>query len=135
MNVPRHDEAWTAQGDPAADGRRVAAMYRGDGVRVEVASGTRLQGHDAIARQAHGFFLAVPDAVCTWRNVSEAADGTVTLEWTFTGTHTGDIEGWPARGEAVQLMGVSVCDMDGDLIREERAYWDWSALLAPTKPS
>ena len=34
------------------------------------------------------------------------------------------------RGEAVELHGVSVCQMDGDLIREERVYWDTATLLA-----
>lgn len=129
MSIPKHDEAWTAQGDPAADAHRVAALYSEDGIRFEVGMATRLEGREAIARQAEGFFHAVPDAVCTWRAVTEGP-GAVTIEWTFTGTHTGDLEGWPARGEAVDLMGVSVCEMDGDLIKEERAYWDWWGLLA-----
>jgi hypothetical protein len=38
--------------------------------------------------------------------------------------------GWPAHGEKVELHGVSVCQMEGDLIREERVYWDTATLLA-----
>jgi hypothetical protein len=52
------------------------------------------------------------------------------VEWTFRGTHTRDLPGLPARGEDIALHGVSVCVMDGDLIREERVYWDAATLLA-----
>jgi hypothetical protein len=49
-----------------------------------------------------------------------------------------DLEGHPhgrdarlaPRGEQVELHGVSVCEMAGDLIREERVYWDTATLLA-----
>ena len=57
-------------------------------------------------------------------------DGWTTIEWTFRGTHRGDLPGLPARGEDVCLEGVSVCRMEGDLIREERVYWDAATLLA-----
>jgi hypothetical protein len=30
----------------------------------------------------------------------------------------------------VELHGVSVCEMDGDLIKTERVYWDGATLLA-----
>jgi len=76
------------------------------------------------------YLTAVPDAVCTGRKVSEAPTGTVTIEWTWAGTHRSDADGWPARGDDVRLLWVSVCDMEGDLIREERVYWDVATLLA-----
>jgi hypothetical protein len=62
------------------------------------------------------------------RGVFEAGDIT-TLEWTFRGTHTGDVDGFPARGEAIHLDGVSVCIMEGELVKEERVYWDAATLF------
>lgn len=124
MAIPPHDQAWSS-----GDAGQVARMYQESGVRYEVAPGARLEGREAISRQAAMYFHAVPDAVCTWRKVCEAAD-TVTIEWSWDGTHQGDVDGWPARGERVHLEGVSVCDMEGALIREERVYWDSAALSA-----
>jgi steroid delta-isomerase-like uncharacterized protein len=55
---------------------------------------------------------------------------TVAVEWTWSGTHTGDFEGWPATGKAFVLEGCNILELDGGLIRNERAYWDWESLRA-----
>jgi steroid delta-isomerase-like uncharacterized protein len=126
MTVPRLAEAWNAR-----SGEAVAQAFAPDGVRVEYAlPGARLEGRAAIAAHTQGYVHALPDCVLEIRGVSEGGDGTVTVEWTFRGTHTGDLPGLPARGEQVALEGVSVCRMDGALIREERVYWDAATLLA-----
>jgi hypothetical protein len=134
MTVPRHDEAWSAR--HGGNGKLVAEMYHEDGVRFEVAHGVRLEGRTAIAETAQGYLDAVPDAVCEWRKVSEAPNGTVTIEWTWRGTHTGNSpDWWPPKNEDIYVEGVSVCDMDDDLIREERVYWDWKTILGEQPPS
>jgi hypothetical protein len=104
-------------------------MYREAGVGHEVAPGPKLEGREAIAKQAATSFHSVPDAVCTRRKVSEAPD-TVTIEWSWDGAHLGDVEGRPAKGERVDLKSVGVCGMHGGLIREQRVYRDSAALLA-----
>jgi len=108
-------------------------MFTDDGVRIEAAfPGARLQGHDEIARQCQMWMDAAPPGVVEHRSVSESADGrTVTIEWTYTGVHTGEsVEAWPPKGEQVELLGASVFEMEGDLIREERVYWDVATRLA-----
>jgi hypothetical protein len=98
-------------------------MYTENGVRHQIAlPEVKLQGREAIAGAAQGLIDVVPDEVVEIRKVSEGSNGTV--------THTGDAPGWPAKNEAVNLVGVSVCDMEGDLIKEERVYWDTATLLA-----
>jgi steroid delta-isomerase-like uncharacterized protein len=127
MAVPNHKETWSAQ-----DGRAVAAMFTEDGVRVEAAfPGARLQGREEIARQCQMWMDATPGFL-EHRNVTESADGrTVTVEWTYRGSHTGDtVKAWPPRGERVELLGVSVFEMRGELVQEERVYWDGATLLA-----
>ena len=126
MGVPDIGGTWSSK-----SGKNVAGMYKEDGVRHQIAlPEVRLTGREAIAGAAQGLIDVVPDEVVEIRKVSEASNGTVTVEWVFKGTHTGDAPGWPAKNEAVNLVGVSVCDMDGDLIKEERVYWDTATLLA-----
>ena len=125
MAVPKLEAAWNAR-----SGAAVSETFTPDGVRVEYAlPGARLEGREAIAAHTHGYIHAVPDCRLEIRGVSEH-DGLAVVEWTFLGTHTGDLPGLPARGEEIALAGVSVCAMEGDLIREERVYWDAATLLA-----
>jgi steroid delta-isomerase-like uncharacterized protein len=126
MTVPRLEQAWNARSGPA-----VSEAFAPDGVRVEYAlPGARLEGRAAIAAHTQAYVDAVPDCTLEIRGMTEGTNGEVTVEWTFRGTHTRDLPGLPARGEPVALDGVSVCRMDGDLIREERVYWDAATLLA-----
>jgi steroid delta-isomerase-like uncharacterized protein len=126
MAVPDIGGTWSSR-----SGQTVASMYTENGVRHQIAlPEARLEGRDAIAGAAQGLIDVVPDEVVEVRKVSEGTNGTVTVEWVFKGTHTGDAPGWPAKNEAVNLVGVSVCDMEGDLIKEERVYWDTATLLA-----
>lgn len=125
MGVPRLEAAWNARAAAA-----VAAAFTPDGVRHELAlPGARLEGREAIAAHVGGYIHAVPDCRLEIRSIVEAGDVTV-VEWTFRGTHSGDLPGLPAQDEEVALDGVSVCLMEGDLIREERVYWDAATLLA-----
>lgn len=126
MAIPDIGGTWSTR-----DSAKVAGMYTADGVRHQIAlPEARLEGHDAIAGAARGLIDAVPDEVVEVTKVTEGSNGTVVVEWIFKGTHTVDAPGWRAQGEAVHLVGVSVCDMQGDLIKEERVYWDTATLLA-----
>jgi steroid delta-isomerase-like uncharacterized protein len=123
--TPRLEAAWNAR-----SGAAVARAFTPDGVRVEFAlPGARLEGREAIAAHAEAYMRAVPDCRLEIRAIAEH-DGVAVVEWTLRGTHTGDLPGLPAQGEEVALDGVSVCAMEGRLIREERVYWDAATLLA-----
>jgi steroid delta-isomerase-like uncharacterized protein len=125
MVTPMLEAAWNAR-----SGAAVARAFTPDGVRVEYAlPGARLEGREAIAAHAEAYVRAVPDCRLEIRGAAEDGDLAV-VEWTFRGTHTGDLPGLPAQGEEVALDGVSVCAMEGGLIREERVYWDAATLLA-----
>ena len=60
----------------------------------------------------------------------QAGDGTITLEWIFRGTQRADYGPLPGNGQELELHGVSVVEMDGALIRQERVYWDTGTLMA-----
>ena len=116
-------DGWSAR-----DGAAVAGAFAPNGVRMEVAKpGARLEGRDAIAGHVKVYFDAFPDFVLEDRGVFRDGE-TVTFEWTALGTHSGDVPGFPASGRSVRLTGVSVCTMDGELIAEERVYWDSATL-------
>jgi steroid delta-isomerase-like uncharacterized protein len=123
MSVQALIDGWNAR-----DGGAVAAAFTPDGVRVEYARpGARLEGRDAIAAQAQAYMTAVPDCVLDVRGVVEH-DGGATLEWTYRGTHTGDIPGLDATGRDISLPGVSVYTLRDGLVAEERVYWDAATL-------
>jgi len=112
----------------ARKGTAVASAFTPQGVRIEIAKpGARLEGRDAIAAHTDGYFHVFSEFVLEDRGVSREGD-TVTFEWTALGNHTGDMPGFPASGRPVSLTGVSVCTMEGDLIAEERVYWDSATL-------
>jgi steroid delta-isomerase-like uncharacterized protein len=118
-----------ASHDPA----RVAALFTEDAVRIEYAApGAELRGREAIARQIAAYMHAVPD--CELEAVRVSVDGNRRiLEWRFSGTHSGELPNLPARGARLELAGVSVCQMDDELIRHERSYFDAAALLASAR--
>src|SRR5438094_7085203 len=108
MQIPALEVAWNAR-----SGTDVARAFTPDGVRIEYAlPGARLVGREAIAVQAQAYIDAVPDCRLEVRGARECADGTTVVEWTFRGTHHGDLPGLPAQGEEVALDGVSVCTME-----------------------
>jgi steroid delta-isomerase-like uncharacterized protein len=126
MPVDDFIAAWNAR-DPSA----VAACFTPGGVRVALAHPeTRYEGRDALVEHVGGLMSTWPDCALAVRAVTSGDDGTVTCEWTWTGTQQADYGPLPGRGQALELKGVSVLEMDGDLIREERVYWDTGTLMA-----
>lgn len=117
-------EAWSAR-----DSEAFAALFLPEGVRHEWAlPGARLVGGEEIARHVSGYMQAVPDCTLVIRDAFGDGDR-VTIEWTFAGTHTGDLPGLPARGEQLELPGVSVCQLNDGFVARESVYWDAATLL------
>jgi steroid delta-isomerase-like uncharacterized protein len=125
MAIPKLDQAWNARTPES-----VSALFTPDGVRHQFSLPEgRFAGREAINGVVGAIMHAVPDCELTIRGAHEAGD-TATVEWTFSGTLTNDFPGLPANGQRVTLHAVSVCTMDGELIREERVYWDTATLMA-----
>lgn len=118
---------WSPGSGPAKGGD-IAAMYVDGAERWDVAIDVRTTAKDGIDAFADGFLAAVPDSVCSVRAVTQT-ESTCVIEWTWTGTHTGDSESWPAKGEPINLIGVNVIRLDGDLITGETSYWDKTAMF------
>ena len=131
MRAAKLEQVWNSP----TTGERIAEAYTADGVRIEIARpGARLEGRAAIAAHVQAYLDAVPDCVLDIRGSFET-NGVTTLEWTYRGTHTGDIPGFPAQGETIDLPGVSVLVMEGELVKEERVYWDAATLFGLMEPA
>ncbi len=131
MRAAKLEQVWNSP----TSGERIAEAYTPDGVRIEVARpGARLEGRAAIAGHVQAYVDAMPDGALEIRGSFES-NGVTTLEWTFRGTHTGDLPDWPAQGETVTFPGVSVLVMEGDLVKEERVYWDAATVLSLIEPA
>ena len=131
MRAAKLEQVWNSP----TTGELIAEAYTADGVRIEFARpGARLEGRAAIAAHVQAYLDAVPDCVLDIRG-SHESNGITTLEWTFRGTHTGDIPGFPAQGEEINLPGVSVLVMEGDLVKEERVYLDAATLFNLMEPA
>src|SRR5205085_12593674 len=108
MALTKLQEAWNGR-----SGESVAQAYTPDGVRIEYAlPGARLEGRAAIAAHRQNYIHAVPDCVLEIRKETRGEDGSVTLEWVYRGTHTGELPNLPALGAAVDPPGVSVCETE-----------------------
>jgi steroid delta-isomerase-like uncharacterized protein len=120
-------EAWNSH-----DGKQVANLFRSDGARHHMGmdDASPYVGQTPIAELAQAILDAWPDSVLDVRSTIEGPDGLVVVEWRWRGTHQKDWGILPARGEATDLSGVSVYQLEGDLIREEHVYWDNAVLMA-----
>ena len=96
-----------------------------------------------ITGEAYGDFLR---SVFTWSSdfavemvsLHEVNDGKgYVTEWEIRGANDGPgADGSPATGKTYKLGGITICEVEGDKIRQARVYFDLLALgqqLAPTK--
>ncbi|HEY4037121.1 MAG TPA: ester cyclase [Ktedonobacteraceae bacterium] len=75
-----------------------------------------------IARKTMGF-AAITNAQITVTN-RIAIGNQVTVEWTATGIHSGDLPGLPATGRSYTLRGVTVVIREDGKIVREALYYD-----------
>lgn len=101
--------------------------------RLEAPGGIRLQGRDALARQAAALFDGFPGARITAQN--ELVDGPrVIQEFIFEGTHRGSLVSAAgtveATGKRVVVRGVLVGRYERGLAIDVRLYYDRLEVLS-----
>jgi steroid delta-isomerase-like uncharacterized protein len=116
----------------AGDWHAYEAALTTDSVYDEVGTSRRIEGVAAIIPSMQAWKEAFPDVKGT---VDRAfADGnTVVLEMTWTGTHSGQLQGpggaIPASGRQQTTRTSWVLTFDGDKITESRHYFDMLSML------
>jgi steroid delta-isomerase-like uncharacterized protein len=86
--------------------------------RIELFSETPNHGPEGLKNAAAAWRGAFPDAHLTLHQIV-AEDDKVACQWTFTGTHKGELNGTPATGRTVKVTGLSIIDFaDGKMTKE-----------------
>ena len=102
-------------------------LFTPDCLYDEVGTARRLQGLDSIIPALKGWKAAMPDVKGTVTN-AVATSTTVTLKVSWTGTHTGPLQGpsgtVPATGKRQTTRSGWVLEFDGGKVKESRHYFD-----------
>lgn len=124
--VAEHNVAW-ASGDPDL----VIALYAEDALFEEIILGHPVaRGHDEMSAYVGAVFDAFTSFAITVTDGFAAGDR-VALEWVLTGAYTGQFATLPpGSGQAVEVRGASIIELDGDRIAYQAEYWDLAVLLS-----
>ena len=116
----------------AGDWDSFKAGYASDAVYEEPATQRRVTGPDEIAEAVQGWKDAYPDARGAVTNATGGGD-TVTLEITWEGTHTRDLQGptgmVPASNKFVSLEACQVVTVKDGKITQNRHFFDMLSML------
>jgi steroid delta-isomerase-like uncharacterized protein len=112
----------------ARDLDRLREIYHADCVYV-TGDGVEQRGVDAVVAAVATFAGAFPDLAIEIRQQHVAGEDVSIVEYTFAGTHQGELEGIPATGKGMKVVACSVVEVREGRIVEERDYYDTLALM------
>lgn len=119
-------EAWSS-GDP----EQLIAIYAEDALFEEVVLGGAVtHGRNELRAYAGTVYAAFPDFTATPMNAF-ASGNRVVVEWTLTGTYTGQFGPLPpGSGQRVNVRVATVLELtDRGLIQRDSEYWDFATVL------
>jgi steroid delta-isomerase-like uncharacterized protein len=120
-------EAWSS-GDP----EQLVAIYAGDALFEEVVLGGAVtHSRDELRAYAETIYAAFPDFTATPLSAFVSGDRVV-IEWTLTGTYTGQFGPLPSgTGQQVEVRVATILELtDEGLIQRDSEYWDFATVLA-----
>ena len=94
-----------------------------------IATGEVFDGTDEVMGYYATSRAAFPDQRNEIREIHRA-DGAIIVEFDLMGTHLGPLRGVPATGRAFRCPMIAVFVFEGELIVNERVYFDASTMLA-----
>jgi steroid delta-isomerase-like uncharacterized protein len=120
------DAAWAS-----GDIETILATYTEDVVFEEVPFHLVVRGQDELRAHLEAFYAAFPDITFVVTGDAFVAGDRAAVEWTASGTYTGQIPGMPpGEGQIVTFRGANILELEGDKVRVEREYYDAASLLA-----
>jgi steroid delta-isomerase-like uncharacterized protein len=120
-------EEWAAAWS-TADAARLASIFTDDCVYEDPTMGVLTHGKAELTAFADGIFAAIPDFTIEL-SARFACSGWAGMEWTMSGTHSGDLPALPATGKPFTLRGASILELSTDRIGRCTDYWDMTAFL------
>lgn len=117
------NQAWNSH-----DIERVIRFYSPDYIGDDIGQSLPLRGHDGIRTRLQEYWTAFPDL--RFEVLSTLVDGNRLVNvWSGEGTHQGTIMHIPATGHRVQVRGVSILDVQDDMVVHGQYIWDMAGML------
>jgi steroid delta-isomerase-like uncharacterized protein len=119
-------ESWSS-----SDPEQLIAIYAEDALFEEVVLGGAVtHGRDELRAYAGAVYAAFPDFTATPVNAFVSGNRVV-VEWTLTGTYTGQFGPLPpGSGQQVDVRVATVLELtDNGLIQRDSEYWDFATVL------
>jgi len=113
---------------PARDFDRLREIYHPD-CRYTGGDGVEHRGVDAVLEVVGTFTSAFPDLTIEIREHHLPSESVSIVEYTFSGTHRGELEGIPATGRTIEVVACSVVEVRDGRIHRERDYYDTLTLM------
>ncbi len=113
-------EAYAADHDPS--------YLAEDAVFIDIATGQRYEGREAIGQMLHYIYQVAFDARAEDARTF-IGEGAAAIEAMFVGTHTGDFAGVAATGRDVRVPLVVIYDVNEDGITEGRIYLQAATMM------
>ena len=118
-----------AENTAAASNARIEQMvqklmddYHEDAVVEDMLMEAPIVGREAIANRKRAEFLGISSAAIQIEQRFALGDQVI-AEWIVTGTHSGDLWGYPATGQSIHIRGLTaVTRRDGKITRESLYY-------------
>lgn len=101
----------------------VGLMYAEDGMHDDIAGGKRRQGREAVEAGLKGFFEMLPDVSFHVENTVLSRNAAVVF-YRMKGHIGKDFGALKTKGRPIDLPGVHVFALEGELIRTTTDYWD-----------
>jgi steroid delta-isomerase-like uncharacterized protein len=106
-----------------------AGIMADDVVFTVMATGQEHRGPDAVLGMLHFFYHIAFEASASLKNMV-IGEGKAITEWDFTGKHIGEFAGVPATGNEVRVPLCVAYDLEDDMIKRGRIYFEIPAFLA-----
>ena len=105
-----------------------ASMMAEDVVFTVMATGEEHHGRNGVLGMLHYFYQVAFEATFVNR-VTLFGDENAMIEGDFVGKHIGEFAGVPATGKDVRVPLCVVYDLENDLIKRGRVYFEMPALM------
>lgn len=120
-------DAWVAALN-AHDPDAAADCFTPDGVFVNMGSGERHEGREAI-RADHATLFAAWSEIVVKKGPYLVDGDRFAGEWTMSGVHTGDLPGLPATTKPFRISGAGVGEVRDGRIARVSEYWNMAEFL------
>lgn len=117
------NEAWNSH-----DIEKVLSFYSPEYIGDDIGQSSLLRGHDGLRAMLETYWQAFPDL--QFRVTDKLIqDSRLVVVWVAEGTHRGTIMNIPSTGHKVEVRGVSIIDVENDLIVRGQYVWDLAGML------